>query len=135
MTVCKLCGQDSATLAEVVRMRNDLEMQVAELEEALERERSLVPAGYQKLTPSEAILLSLLLTRGECSKAELLFAYRAEFPDRDPDPKIIDVMICKLRRKVAGVGITITTIWGKGYSIPREVAEPAIERFQEIAAA
>ena len=36
----------------------------------------------------------------------------------EPEPKIIDVFICKLRRKleVAGArGVSIDTVWGQGY--------------------
>lgn len=33
--------------------------------------------------------------------------------------KIIDVLICKLRRKLAPLGIVIATNWGCGYSIER----------------
>ena len=36
----------------------------------------------------------------------------------EPEPKIIDVFICKLRRKleIAGArGVSIDTVWGQGY--------------------
>jgi len=36
----------------------------------------------------------------------------------EPEPKIIDVFICKLRRKLelAGArGVSIDTVWGQGY--------------------
>ena len=33
----------------------------------------------------------------------------------EPEPKIIDVFMCKLRRKLAGAsGVVIDTIWGQG---------------------
>ncbi|MBZ9939167.1 winged helix-turn-helix domain-containing protein [Mesorhizobium sp. BR1-1-16] len=34
-----------------------------------------------------------------------------------PEPKIIDVMICKMRPKLAPLGLIISTHWGVGYSI------------------
>ena len=40
----------------------------------------------------------------------------------EPEPKIIDVFICKLRRKLEladARGMSIDTVWGQGY-IPRE---------------
>ena len=43
----------------------------------------------------------------------------------EPEPKIIDVFMCKLRRKIAdagAVGGVIDTIWGQGY-ILREVRD------------
>jgi len=41
----------------------------------------------------------------------------------ESEPKIIDVFICKLRRKIADAGasgVVIDTIWGQGYFL-REV--------------
>ena len=38
----------------------------------------------------------------------------------EPEPKIIDVFICKLRRKleIAGArGVSIDTVWGQGYTL------------------
>ena len=43
----------------------------------------------------------------------------------DPEPKIIDVFMCKLRRKLADAGATgvvIDTIWGQG-CILREMCD------------
>ena len=43
----------------------------------------------------------------------------------EPEPKIIDVFMCKLRRKIANAGasgVVIDTIWGQGY-ILREVRD------------
>ena len=43
----------------------------------------------------------------------------------EPEPKIIDVFMCKLRRKLADAGATgvvIDTIWGQGY-ILREMRD------------
>lgn len=37
--------------------------------------------------------------------------------DSDVIPKIIDVMICKLRKK----GVIIETVWGYGYALPERV--------------
>jgi two-component system cell cycle response regulator CtrA len=44
----------------------------------------------------------------------------------EPEMKIIDVFICKLRKKLAqaGAGNLIGTVWGRGYMI----REPGIER-------
>ena len=36
----------------------------------------------------------------------------------EPEPKIIDVSVCKLRRKLADAsGVVIDTIWGQGYTL------------------
>jgi two-component system cell cycle response regulator CtrA len=39
----------------------------------------------------------------------------------EPDPKIIDVFVCKLRKKLAGYGEHhIETVWGRGGYALRE---------------
>ena len=40
----------------------------------------------------------------------------------EPEMKIIDVFICKLRRKLseAGAPQLIETVWGRGYTIPND---------------
>jgi two-component system, cell cycle response regulator CtrA len=38
--------------------------------------------------------------------------------DEPPDVKIIDVWICKMRRKLQPFGIEIKTCWGVGYEMP-----------------
>ena len=43
----------------------------------------------------------------------------------EPEPKIIDVFMCKLRHKIADAGssgVVIDTIWGQGY-ILREMRD------------
>jgi two-component system cell cycle response regulator CtrA len=46
----------------------------------------------------------------------------------EPDVKIVDVFICKIRRKLteAGAGSKVTTAWGRGYLI-RDEAEPVLD--------
>ena len=45
-----------------------------------------------------------------------------------PDSKIVDVFVCKLRRKLAAAGAAeiIRTVWGRGYVV-FEPTEAAIE--------
>ena len=52
--------------------------------------------------------------------------------DAEPDLKIIDVFICKLRKKLAdaGSGDIISTVWGQGYRLDTTAApaEPVVTR-------
>lgn len=57
------------------------------------------------------------------SKDRLYFHVYGEKIDGGPDPKIIDVQVCKLRRMLDPVGLVITTSWGVGYAI--EMTEAA----------
>lgn len=37
-----------------------------------------------------------------------------------PDIKIVDVFVCKMRKKLRPYGITIDTVWGRGYLLTAE---------------
>jgi two-component system cell cycle response regulator CtrA len=38
----------------------------------------------------------------------------------EPDIKIVDVFVCKMRRKLKPYRIIIQTDWGRGYFLPAE---------------
>jgi len=80
------------------------------------------------------------LTRKEYEVLELLALRLGAFVSKEafmnhlydrinkPKPKIIDVFICKLRKKfaaAAGGDKCIETIWGRGYLLRHRVSEPA----------
>jgi DNA-binding winged helix-turn-helix (wHTH) protein len=69
------------------------------------------------LTPTEAELLALLADGRAHSKQGVLDMLYASRPNDMPELKIVDVFICKLRRKLADSPIGISTIWGHGYQI------------------
>lgn len=82
------------------------------------------------LTGQESRLLHVLVTRpGACiSKASCVAAL---YGGRDePHQKIIDVFVCKLRRKLAEVtgGLdVIETVWGQGFRFVEEGRRPVID--------
>ncbi len=42
-------------------------------------------------------------------------------PDCDqPQPKVMDVQVCKLRRKMKPHGVKIKTRWGQGWLMPKD---------------
>jgi hypothetical protein len=50
--------------------------------------------------------------------------YAARIADGDfPEPKIIDVYICKARKKLIPIGVILTTSWGFGYGVT--LADPS----------
>ena len=49
----------------------------------------------------------------------------------EPELKIIDVFVCKLRKKLAaatGGDTYIETVWGRGYVLREPPAEPALDQ-------
>lgn len=106
-----------------------LEQRVAELEFELDGLRAALNARgspyFAGLTASEASIGQLLRERapGVVSNAalyDLLYSLRGD--SEMPEPKIIDVWICKLRAKVSAFSIEIRTAWGRGYFMPEESA-------------
>lgn len=86
-----------------------------------------------RLTPLEAGVMMVLL-RFECADKDKLHGVvealrfsRATRPDspEETDPKIVDVIICKLRKKLksADPAFVLTTSWGMGYYFDHKVKE------------
>ena len=79
------------------------------------------------LTGKEYIILELLsLRKGTIVTREMLFnhLYR-EMPE--PEPKIIDVFVCNLRKKLVqatGGNHYIETVWGRGYILGELATAP-----------
>ena len=44
--------------------------------------------------------------------------------DEEPDMKIIDVLVCKIRRKLKGFPVLIENSWGRGYRLTHMRKEP-----------
>lgn len=119
---------DDAALIE--RQQDEIETlreRVRQLEERLAPQFA-VPVEWA-LTGKEALMFAALVARGEASKQALMDALYSDKPDGDePEIKIVDVFICKLRKKLRPYGIEIQTIWGRGYALPDEVRA----RFRQI---
>lgn len=76
-------------------------------------------ANRFKMTKLQAVVFLTLLRRHEVTKAQLHNAIEQNRPENsDPtDQKMVDVVICHIRRKLKPDNVDIKTIWGVGYSI------------------
>jgi hypothetical protein len=92
-----------------------------------------------KLPKLLASFLLVLVRREEADKTtlhrviETQRAQRANRPDdpEETDPKMVDVVICNLRKKLKPFGVTIHTLWGHGYFLDaagRQSALSLVER-------
>src|SRR6185312_11720322 len=92
-----------------------LEARVKELEAAVEQ-LSGVPAVPRqlKLARHEAKFLEVLLSRATVTKEVALAQVYADRWNQDeiPEIKIVDVFVCKLRKKLKPFGLKIDTQWG-----------------------
>jgi hypothetical protein len=76
-----------------------------------------------KLTRLQASFMLVLMKRDEADKDVLHYviesqrSLRRSRPDNPEttDPKMVDVVVCNLRRRLKPYGIEIKTIWGHGY--------------------
>lgn len=65
-------------------------------------------------------LLTMLLKREIITREGALLAIYSGMPntwDKEPDPKIIDVFVCKLRVRLRKYGVRVSCKWGLGYYI------------------
>ena len=63
-----------------------------------------------------SLLLSLMDGRIH-TKENILQIIYMDRPDEAPESKIVDVFVCKIRKKVKPWGVRIETIWGSGYRL------------------
>jgi two-component system cell cycle response regulator CtrA len=74
---------------------------------------------FAVLTGYEMLLLQRLaeiFPRVLTKEAAMEWLYQF-IPDREPEIKIIDVYVCKVRKKLDPIGVRIDTVWGKGYAL------------------
>lgn len=81
-------------------------------------------AKYFGLSGKEADLLALLSDGRIHSKVNILESLYFTNADDAPEIKIIDVYVCKIRKKLVGSNILVNTAWGNGYYVAD--AEPLL---------
>jgi hypothetical protein len=86
-----------------------------------------------KTTRLQSSIFAVLLKRSEVTKDQLhQVIEQLRDPNRDEtDLKMVDVIICHLRRKLASFDIKINTIWGVGYRMDPDDRDRAIRAVQK----
>jgi hypothetical protein len=87
-----------------------------------------------KLTKLMASFMLILVKREEADKntlhraIESQRATRANRPNNpeETDPKMVDVVICNLRKKLKAFDLTINTLWGRGYYLDTQDRQRAL---------
>lgn len=69
-----------------------------------------------------AMLEALILRRGRCLSRQALMDILYGGRD-EPDVKIVDVFVCKLRKKLGRAGAQIETVWGRGFVLRDHTCE------------
>lgn len=117
---------DDAAYILILEADNDsLRCRVEELERELAKHTSsaeemvMQPIAGLGLTPQEGVVLSRIAANGFATKEQILQAVSAA-RGREIDVKIVDVYICKVRKKLQRHDIVIETAQGRGYKIDED---------------
>jgi len=103
---CPLCG---AAIADDGRILVDIEGGL------IVSNGRVAQLTKQEFAVFEAMWLSRPLLR---TKEQLLDAVYGLLPSADAaEIKIIDVFVCKIRKKLEGMDVPLETVWGRGYRI------------------
>jgi two-component system cell cycle response regulator CtrA len=89
----------------------------------LQARRAMIDGRAVPLTGKEYTCLEFLASRRGMTVTKEMFLSHLYGGRDEPEIKIIDVFICKLRRKLAEAGAPplIETVWGRGYTIPADI--------------
>lgn len=112
---------------------DELHETIRQLRAQLAPDRSELPVWLPHLTRTERKLLVALGNGRLMSKDRLHHLMYEDDPNGGPQTKIVDVFVCKLRRKLADV-IQIETLWGQGYRLEAESIETLWPSQQRAAA-
>ncbi len=108
--LCPTCG---ATLKKQNRIMVDLDFNIA-----------IIDGVAIKFTASEAVIMHSLAARApRVVEHWLLMDHVYGLEIDQPQQKIIDVFIFKIRRKLKETDFRIRTVWGKGYYLIRASSE------------
>lgn len=80
------------------------------------------------LTGQEAAVYNHLASRPQASKRSIMQALYSDRAGDEPAEKIIDVFVCKMRRKLKPFGVEIRTVWGQGYALAASVDDHGTRR-------
>ncbi len=80
------------------------------------------------VTQQEARILLVLIKRREATRNMLhgVIESRRPHPKTETEPKIVDVVICKLRKKLKAFDLSIVTVWSCGYFMIPEHRQKAL---------
>ncbi len=110
-----------ANLEAIIRRTNghsSATVSAGNLEVDLNRHLAMVNGQELPLTAKEFRIVEFLALRKGAVLSKAAFLSHLYGGMDEPEPKIIDVFMCKLRRKLddAGAqGVSIDTVWGQGY--------------------
>ena len=103
-------------------------LRIGPLQLNLDSREVLVSGSAVHLTGKEYAILELLVMRKGMVLTKEVFLNHLYGGMDEPEMKIIDVFICKLRKKLAEAGAPniIGTVWGRGYMVRDGATQPML---------
>lgn len=87
--------------------------------------------SLSELTPTERAVLGILYTRRIISTSGIhTVLYGAMPAESQPEGRVVEQWICRLRKKLADRGVEIVNQHGSGYYLPPE-SKRALQRFSD----
>jgi two-component system cell cycle response regulator CtrA len=111
-------------------------LQLGAMELNLDSREVAVSGQPVHLTGKEFAMLELMVLRKGMVLTKEAFLNHLYGGIDEPEMKIIDVFICKLRKKLAQAGASdlIGTVWGRGYILREPSGRPAIDLLRPVKA-
>ena len=105
----------------VDRLETENEM----LRERVRQLESMVGISFESppmfgFTRAESTIFGVLMKNRLASKESLMMAIYRDHQQDEAEIKIVDVWVCKMRRKLTPFGIAVQTQWGQGYFLSAE---------------
>ena len=107
-----------ARIEALVAERERLEARVDQLERAMGMD-FIAPLEW-RLTTAETRVFGVLLARELATVEAVMAALYRDVAKDEAQPKIVDVFVCKIRRKLKPFGVEIRTLWARGYYLEAE---------------
>ncbi|MGB0683380.1 MAG: helix-turn-helix domain-containing protein [Magnetovibrionaceae bacterium] len=115
-------------VAELEERQDEAELLLREVRRVFLGAEMDFPA-WMRLTKTETRFLQVLMMKDVATKEQILFGlYNDRHIDDQPDAKSVDVYAFKVRKKLSPLGVSIETIWGRGYRL----TDSAKARFHEL---
>jgi two-component system cell cycle response regulator CtrA len=116
-----------------------LEAENERLRDEIERLQGMLVEGASdhlpvlfRLTGSERRLLGVLMQNERATKQTIMDGLYFVGVDDEPEIKIVDVFVCKIRKKLAPFDIHISTLWGSGYYLTPDM-KAKVREYMDLA--
>jgi DNA-binding response OmpR family regulator len=101
-------------------LSNEQAVEIGTLRIELDARRASVSGVAVDLTRMEFDLIAALARRPGAAVSRAWLVEHVLDPERDGDPRTLDVHVSRLRKKLGDAGQRIATVWGVGYRLETE---------------